>query len=125
MVEILEGLVIGVGSAVAGSAATYFFSRRLQRSDTINFHLDRFQEREIDHVGVWNFGEKPLDACLVFCDDVQCEWWDKKTGPRTVHSKKGVNAFLPTDHTNNPIIRLMSRHKKLTTKRFLDITPRT
>jgi hypothetical protein len=123
LVELIEGLIIGVGSAVAGSAATYFFSKRLQKSNAIDLYLDRFPERGIDHVGVFNLADGVIDACLVFCDEVQCDWWDKKTGPRSI-TRRGANAQLPSNHTENPLIRVMSRHKKLRTIRFLDITPR-
>jgi hypothetical protein len=123
MAELWEGLLIAGSGAFVGSAATYFFTKRLQRIRGIDLYLDRFREREIDHVGVFNFGDGFIDSCQVLSDDVICNWWDGHTGPRSI-TKRGANAQLPTDHVDNPVVRIMSRHKKLRTIRFLDITPR-
>lgn len=125
MVEIFEGLIIGIGSAVAGSVITHVFEGRRTKRDAVDWHLDRFPEAGKDFVGVWNSGSKIIDGCQVFCDDVECVWWDNhKTGPRAIHLGGGINATLPANHEPNPLIEVKSKNKKPQTVKFLEITLR-
>jgi hypothetical protein len=113
MVEILEGIAIGIASAIGGGIFMYFFKKKMDKRDAFDFDLDRFAERGRDHVGIRNTGNKTIDACLIFCDEIECSWWDETTGPRAIASGGGANAILLSRDNDGSVIRVKSQNRTL------------